>query len=237
MEKTNNQKYWKLFLVWGWDINSPKYSLIEKRILAEPNKDHIKVWMILISQWDNINYYTPKIKHFLDKHAKTIWVKVEMEVIDTKILKNDNLRQEKLKTCDIIYFSWWDPIIFQNVVSKKLFIKTIDENIDKIIVWRSAWMLVFFEKYITKNNLGAKAKDIVIDWYWIFPYIWCAHFIQKNRKIILKNTVNKLKLDWIWVDENSGIIISFNEKDKILFTHEWNNWIYIIKNNWDIIKY
>lgn len=225
-------KTWKIFLIWWGSIKDWETDFIELEILKSVNKKEINILMINFanSLWNDENY----LEKFKKAYKRFPDFKINFYQILFSEINNEKVLDEKIKKSDIIYFWWWNTLQLKNNLPEKVFEKIIFENKNnsKILVWRSAWALIFFDKFLSEISFE-NPKIGLFDWFNIFSWILTVHFSEYWEEKELEKFVKEIKINWIWMDEWTCLIFE-NWKFRTI-KKQWKN-IYNYILEWDNVK-
>jgi len=230
-----NSVTWNLLLIWGWSLYPFETIHIEYPILKGIEKKNINILLI-----DFANYWSKKWP-YQDKLDKA-YSMIEDICFNIKTLSyqesinNQWYLNRMIEWADIIYLWWWSPIKLLRYI-KKLNLSTKLVNFykrdNKTIIGRSAWAIIFFEKFLTSipDKLNDwKYKNRIYSGLWLINWLGVAHFSQWGRQNALIEATQKFKCNGLWIDENVWILIK-DKQYKILSKDQNKLRKYTLKDN------
>jgi len=220
-----NYNTWKIFLLWWWSIKNWETNFIEKVILASVNKKEINI--LMINYANSIKDDTIYLDKFKKAYSKYNDYNVSLEQLNFSDSFKNDIKNKKIEKADVIYFWWWDTLkLKKSLLKNNLFEDIINWYLynNKIIVWRSAWSLIFFEKFLSERWISNN-EIWLFRWFNIFKWICSVHLSEYNEWPILEKFVLQNNINWLWMDECTCLIIENGQ-----FTT-------LIKENKKIYKY
>lgn len=223
-----NYKTWKIFLIWGWSIKNWETDFIEQKILESVWKKQINI--LMINYANSLKKDTNYLNKFRKSYDKFNEYDISFDQLNYSESFIDNIKNNKLNKADIIYFWWGNTLKLLKALKKNnLFNEIIKLYLynNKIIVWRSAWALIFFEKFLSEKWINNNSIWI-FNWFNFLKWIWSVHLTEYNEWPLLEKFVLSRKLNWIWLDECSCLIIEnwqfsvFNKENKNVYKYLYN---------------
>lgn len=218
-----NYKTWKIFLIWWWSIENWETDFIEKKILDSVNKEEVSILMINFA--NSIKDDTAYLDKFKKAYSKYNDYNVNLEQLCFSDSFNDDIKKQKIEKADIIYFWWWNTLkLRRSLLKNNLFEDIINWYLynNKIIAWRSAWSLIFFEKFLSEKWVD-NSEIWLFNWFNIFKWICTVHLSEYNEWPILEKFVLKSNMNWIWMDECTCLIV---ENGQFIILRKENKKIY-----------
>lgn len=202
-----NYKTWKIFLIWWGAIKNWETDFIEKEILSSVNKSEINILMInYANSIENDTKYTDK---FINAYSNYDMYNIYFNQLNFEESFTEEIVNDKLNKADVIYFWWWNTIKLKESLDKnKLFDLILKKYLynNKIIAWRSAWALIFFERFLSEKSID-NSEIGVFDWYWLLKWLCSVHLTEFKEWPILEKFVLETWVNWVWMDECTCLVI------------------------------
>lgn len=221
---------------WGNILTKNESSHIDRYILEKIGKEIFTILYVPFAKW--IQQWDMFLEQFKSRIAPvTQGYVINYSYLDYNLsLENNSYSQSMFHDADLIYIAWWDPTLlskslYELNITDIIFQLTNDEK--KLVVGKSAWALIFFDKYIAaSSSIERYWWDELIDWSGPLPYYGAVHFSERNRKEMLIKVCKADECDGFWIDEDvilfidqSGVeVVKNNDSDCWwLWSYEYNN--------------
>ncbi len=219
----------------GWVHKTDSETIeIDMKVISNLKKTKISVLLIdfaysLGEKWDK---YLDRVKEAYNAIPD---IEITFDRLNFDMSKEDaSYLTCKIEEADVLYIWWWDPIQLYNALNeiniKDLLLKFIEIS-DKAIIGKSAWAIVLFDKFI--YPIDDTSDYWLTNWLWYVKWIACAHFSEKERKLVLKKFSDDCWEYGIWIDELCGLIIS-SEGYTLVSIKDWATCWYYNPINWEL---
>ena len=213
-----------LILVGGVSLRDDRTRAIELDIIELSQKKNPKILFIPFAT--NIDDGDYGLKKVIDCYSK-IW-DFEISQLLYSELSDIATYQKKIDEADIIYIGWWYTLRLLRAIRKNGFYSALLSAIEKkVIVGRSAWALIFFERFLSESIRNSKNVRCYTGLWYIPNVLGTAHFSEYGEQELLeKYTLKSWLVGW-WMDENTIVIMWSDHEEQVKYydTHS-KVWIY-----------
>lgn len=199
-------------MLWGMSPKIYNTSQIDEQIINLIERKNINFLIIPFAN-KIINYKEEKDK-INRRFADFVDFDINIDVLRINLCTWDkNYARRKIKNADIIRLPGGDPVLLKRRLSFLWIYRMVKDALmkedGKIVVWNSAWTLIFFKYFISSVE---KNKEYLYNYHSGFDLIrclWVCHYTEWSREPFLRKYINELSINWVWIDEQAGYVITY----------------------------